>query len=114
MEQFQHLNQFEYHHVLEASSGTVLVLFTSQSCPSCRGWRRILAGYRARNPQVRVFEVDCEQELALVREFDVFHLPAIFLYHNGNFHRQLQCNANLEILKTCISDALQQAPEESP
>ncbi len=114
MDLFSHLTQFDYHHTLEDTPGVALVLFTSRSCPSCRAWRKTLAGYRARNPELIIFEVDCEQELALVREFEVFHLPALFLYRDGNFHRKLQCAADLASLKACITDALGQHPEESP
>ncbi len=114
MDRFTRLNQFDFHHALQETRGVSLVLFTSSACGACRAWRGVLAGYRARNPGVSVFEVDCEQEMALVREFEVYHLPAIFLYRDGVYHCQVQCDAQLATLRDCITDLLQQPPQDLP
>jgi hypothetical protein len=106
------LDQFSYHHRLEESQGIVLVLFSAPGCSSCRAWRRLLAGYTG--PGVRSYLVDVEQDTALAREFEVFHLPALFLYLNGAFHGELQCEARAEALTQAIARAMAAPAREAP
>jgi hypothetical protein len=74
----------------------------------------LLDTYRARHPDVEVYEVDAKRDLALAEEFSIFHLPALFLYSNGMFHSGIQCEASLEKLERAIADALAKPPQELP
>lgn len=111
---FSTLNQFDFHHRLEARTGLSIVFFTSRSCASCSFWRRLLGTYKQRHPEVEVYEVDAQQDQALAEEFGLFHLPALFLYADGAFRAELQCEANLEKFETVIDAALRAAPQEMP
>ena len=108
------LDQFRFHHVLAETPGVALVIFTSTGCASCRYWKQMLSAYREQHPELTLFEVDAGRDLALTREFHVFHLPALFLFRNGQFHAPLQCEAQPERLRTAILDALAQPAQEAP
>jgi len=89
-------------------------MFTSEGCGSCGHWKRVLTEYQARHPDLAIFEVDAGHDLALAREFHVFHLPALFLFHNGQFHASVQSEAHLERLRAAIAHALAQPAQEAP
>lgn len=111
---FPQLDQFEFHHRLAHTPGAAIVIFTSRGCSSCKAWKHLLADYRRRHLETHVFEVDAERDLALTREFAVFHLPALFLYLNGRYHGALQSEARMEALETAIAAAVAGAPQEAP
>lgn len=114
MQIFPSLSQFDFHHTLEESKGINLVFFTSSTCSSCAYWKQLLGRYRMRHPEIDVFEVDAKQDEALAQEFSIFHLPALFLYANGAFRAELQCEARLEKLEDAIDEALNNPPQELP
>jgi thioredoxin 1 len=108
------LDQFEFHHRISDTRGTALVIFTGPACGSCVAWKRLLRDYAAHASDIQIFEVDAERDLALTREFYVFHLPAIFLFRNGSFHGELQCEASAAALKPAVDKLLEQEPQELP
>lgn len=108
------LDQFEYHHRLARTPGITVVIFTSHGCSSCRAWKHLLADYRRKRLETHVFEVDAERDLALTREFAVFHLPALFLYLNGRYHCALQSEARMEQLEKAIEIAVTKPAQEQP
>ena len=107
------LDQFRFHHVLEATPGLALVFFTGPHCGACKVLRRVLADYAATQP-VTVFEVDAERDLALAREFSVFHLPSMFLYVDGEYHCELHSEARAPAIAAAIEAALARPAEEAP
>jgi thioredoxin 1 len=111
---FPQLDQFEFHHRLARTSGLSIVIFTSHGCSSCKAWKRLLADYRRQHLETHVFEVDAERDLALTREFGVFHLPALFLYLNGRYHCSLQCEARMQILEDTIERTIAGPAQEPP
>lgn len=111
---FPQLDQFEFHHRLTHTTGVAIVIFTSRGCASCKAWKKLLGEYRRRHTDCLVFEVDAERDLALAREFNVFHLPALFLYVGGRFHRELQAEAKMEPLEAAIAAALGAPAHEPP
>jgi len=111
---FPTLDQFRFHHVLAETPGNALVIFTGEGCGSCRHWKRLLTAYQQQHPDLAVFEVDAGHDAALTREFHVFHLPALFLFHDGHFHASLQCEAHPDRLRTAIDDALAEPAQEAP
>ncbi|NOY67417.1 MAG: thioredoxin family protein [Gammaproteobacteria bacterium] len=105
MSVFQTLNTHEFHHVLEVQTGVSVVMFTSKGCGSCRVWTQLLTEYHNQH-DITIFEVDAERDMALTNEFEVFHLPALFLYKGGQFHSPLQCEAQIVKLENAINDCL--------
>ena len=107
------LDQFRFHHELEDTPGLALVFFTGSHCGACKVLRRVLAGYVA-DADIGVFEVDAERDLALAREFGVFHLPSMFLYVDGQYHCELQAEARAPAIAAAIDAALKRPAEEAP
>ena len=95
-------------------TGTALVMFTSPDCGGCRHLRQVLHEVRRRVPDWQVFEVDAQRDPALANEFEVFHLPTIFLFQNGLFHRQLETEARTEAIISATRSALRQPAWEAP
>lgn len=111
---FTPLDEFGFHAHLAATRGVALVMFTGTGCSSCRAWKRLLENYRAQHPELILFEVDAGHAQALAREFEVFHLPALFLYRDGHYHAALHCEARPESLQAAITALLAAPPQEAP
>lgn len=108
------LEQFEFHQTLDHTRGMALVFFSSSECSSCRYWEQLLDEYSRKYLDVRIFKVDAGRDQALTQEFGVFHLPALFLYMDGEFRAELQCEATLVALRTAIAQAMSAPPQEMP
>jgi len=108
------LDQFNFHHVLAETEGVSLVYFTAPVCGACRQLKRVFERHAGEFAWLNLFEVDAEQELALTREFEVFHLPAMFLFRDGDFHAELQAEATPQGLRAAVEAALAAEPQEAP
>lgn len=108
------LDQFEFHSRLGASSGPALVMFTSPDCGGCRHLRGVLLEVRRQHPEWGYFEVDAQRDQALSNEFEVFHLPTVFLFSAGQFHCRLDAEARPSAIIAATHAALQQPAEEAP
>jgi len=111
------LEEPDFYRVLEATPGVAVIFFTSAGCSGCRAWRRLLESYLSRphgRGDVSVFAVDAQANMGLVREYEVFHLPALFLFRDGEFHRALHCEASLDSLARTIDAALAGPAQEAP
>jgi thiol-disulfide isomerase/thioredoxin len=108
------LDQFSFHHVLAETPGPALVIFTAPHCGSCRAMRKALAIFVASHPEVSLFEVDAQRDMALTREFEVFHLPALFLYVGGRFHGEIQCEPLPHRLERSVATAMTLPAQEAP
>jgi hypothetical protein len=108
------LDQFNFHQTLAQSVGIALVFFTKRSCNSCRQWRLLLGELTKEPGAPQVFEVDAEQEQPLASEFELFHLPALFLYLDGRYHCPIQSEAKLPSLQAAIENARRHSASEPP
>lgn len=108
------LNQFDFHSRLTDTTGVTLVVFTSLDCGGCRQLRQVLAEVRRQQPSWHLFEVDAQRDQALVNEFEVFHLPTIFLFFDGRFHCELEAEARPPAIISATHAALQQPAREAP
>lgn len=106
----QRLTQFDFHHVLADTPGVSLVVFASPTCGACRLWQRVLPQVNG----VRTFLVDVQQDIALAREFDVFHLPVLFVYRDGRFHGSLSCRPEAAAIRDHLDELLRLPAEEAP
>ena len=105
------LTEFNYHATLRHAPGASLVLFGSPECGACRKVEKLLP---AAAGAVALYKVDVQQATALARAFDIFHLPALFLYHDGHFHAVMNCEITPAALPGAIKAALAKPPEEEP
>ena len=114
MSRLARLTQFDFHQVLARQSGLSLTLFTKRGCSACRHWAELLATFAAHGAEVALFSVDAEEDAALAREFDLFHLPALFLFRDGQYHSAIHCEARLPALQAAISAAAAGPAQEAP
>ena len=114
MPELPRLDQFDFHARLGSLDGVSLVMFGSPDCGSCRHLVRVLMQVRRERPVWRVFEVDAQRDAALTHEFEVFHLPTLFLFSNGHFHCELQAPASVSGIIAGADAALRRPAEEAP
>jgi thioredoxin-like negative regulator of GroEL len=108
------LDQFNFHHILAGTGGSSLVFFTSPACGACKQLKRMFEQHLHEFEQLQLFEVDAQSEMALTNEFNVFHLPAMFLYHDGEFHAEIQAEPLPHAILTAVEAALAQPAMEAP
>lgn len=109
----QTLTEFDYHHTLARAPGASLVLFSSPDCGSCRKVESLLPA--AAGDAIRAcYKVDVQQATALARQYELFHLPALFLYKDGRFHAVLRSEVTPAALRGAIAAALAQPAQEEP
>jgi len=108
------LDQFDFHHTLAETSGVALVIFTAPGCGNCRAMRRALSDFGISHPEVSLFEVDAQRDMALTREFEVFHLPALFLFVDRDFHGEIQCDPLPGKIERALADAMMSPAGEAP
>mgnify|MGYP001138005293 CR=1 FL=1 len=109
---FTPLDEFNYHPRLTATDGLAVVMFSSPTCGTCRQVERLLP--TASPPAIKLFHVDVQRNLGLARAFDLFHLPALFLYRNGHYHARLNTDVTPTGLRQAIDRALAAPAEEEP
>lgn len=108
------LTQFTFYPQLEQTSGLSLVYFTAEGCSSCRHLTMLLDQLQQQRDDLSIYRVDAQQDQALVSEYEVFHLPALFLFKNGHYHAAIHSEARLTSIEQAISSANSAAAEEAP
>lgn len=102
------LDPLDYYTVLDERTAPSVVIFTGPACGACRRLKAILAKMLP-IPEVMVFEVSAERAGGLVEELEIFHLPALFLYQNGDLHAEIHSVLRPDALLAAI-DAARSAP----
>ncbi len=108
------LTQFDFYPEIEHTKGLSLVYFSAHACSSCTHLSHILTDLAEEQTDLSIFKVDAQQDQALIKEYEVFHLPAMFLFKEGQYHAELQCEARPKSILSCISSASQLPAEEAP
>lgn len=108
------LDQFSFHQTLAGMRGPALVIFTGPACGACRRLKAVLEGSGELFTDLQLFEVDAGDDQALTHEFEVFHLPAMFLYRDGEYHCELHGEAQPQRLRKAIDAALTAPGQEAP
>jgi thioredoxin 1 len=110
---FLRLAEGDFHARLAAVSGVAVVLFSAPGCGACRAWKRLLpqalAGLAA-----ALFEVDVGEATGVARYYNIFHLPTIYLYRDGQFHAELQCEARHDSVRQSTLRMLAEPAQEEP
>ena len=112
MKHLHKLSYLDYYQILESRQEPSLVCFTNPSCGGCRRLHRLLVEHPPQIPDLQCFEILVEDAYGLVEEFDIFHLPTMFLYSNGQFHRPIHSRLEPTALENAIREALQQPAQE--
>ena len=90
-----------------------MVLFSAPRCSACRAWKRLLPQALA-DTAAAWHEVDVSEATGVARYFDIFHLPTIYLYRDGRFHAELQCEARPETVRRTALALLGAPPQDEP
>lgn len=106
------LTDFDADQRLLAMNGVSLVVFTSVGCASCRWARQQLPGLDLAVD--RLCWIDAGNNGGVVERYQVFHLPALFVVRDGEFHGALQSRLTRNELNAGLHQALSRIPEELP
>ena len=90
-----------------------MVLFSATHCSACRAWKQLLPQALA-GIAGTFHEVDVSEATGVAREFGIFHLPTIYLYRDGRFHAELQCEARPEAIQLAALGLLDAPAQEEP
>jgi len=110
----QPLDEHAFYTTLADTPGISIVFFTKPGCGSCGAWQNLLQELVEQRPQLTVYAVDAAVNTALAREYDLFHLPALFVFLDGEFHAELQCEARLPVLVSELERAINGPAMEAP
>lgn len=110
---FQRLREGEFHARVAAARGVASVLFSAPHCSTCRAWKRLLP-QALEGVAENLFEIDVSEATGVARYFDIFHLPTIYLYLDGRFHAELQCEAKPATIRETALRLLAAPAQEEP
>lgn len=110
---FSRLAEGDFHARLAATSGVTVVLFSAPHCSACRAWKKLLPQALA-DVASAFHEVDVGEATGVARYFDIFHLPTIYLYRDGRFHAELQCEARQAVIRQAAQSLLAAPPQDEP
>lgn len=108
------LTQFDFYPEIEETRGLSLVYFSAHACSSCKHLTHVLTDIAKEHEQLSIFKVDAQQDQALIKEYEVFHLPSLFLFKEGEYHAELHCEARPNSILNSIHNASLQPAEEAP
>ncbi len=106
------LTDLTIDHVLLAAPGTSLLVFTGAGCASCRVARREMPGMPLAVD--RVCWIDAGDNGGAVQRYEVFHLPAMFVVRDGEFHGSLRTRLLAADINQGVSEALRREADELP
>ena len=95
-------------------SARVSCFLPNRAVPPAGTGKHLLHDLLQHRLDINVFQVDAELNMALSHEYELFHLPALFLFVNGEFHCELQAEARLPHLLHALDVALAAPAEEAP
>jgi len=110
---FTRLSEGTYQTRLAKAPGVSAVLFSAPHCGSCRAWKQLLPQALAGVAE-RLYEVDVAEATGVARYFGIFHLPTIYLYRDGHFHAELQCEALPASIRETAQQLLAGPAQEEP
>ena len=110
---FTRLSEGHYQISLANAPGVAVVLFSAPHCSTCRAWKRLLPEALAGMAE-NLFEVDVSEATGVARYFDIFHLPTIYLYRDGHFHAELQCEARRDTIREAVPRLLAAPAQDEP
>lgn len=110
----QVLNDADFYSVIQETPGASIVFFSSEGCNSCRYWKAMLDQLAEVRPTLNIFEIDAQQSMGLAQEYEIFHLPSLFVFVNGQYHAPLQCEARLDTIDHALDKVLAAPAQDAP
>lgn len=110
---WEHWREADVHRALQDSTGRLLLMFGRHGCGACRqAYLRVPP--LAAGAVDRLVYLDADDCGGLLREFEVFHLPALFLFRAGHFHAPLHAALAAPDFGRAIACAYAAAAQEAP
>jgi thioredoxin-like negative regulator of GroEL len=110
---FSRLAEGDFHSRLAASPGMAAVLFSAPHCGACRAWKGLLPDALSGLTHA-LFEVDVSEATGMARYFGIFHLPTLYLYRDGQFHAELQCEMRRDSIRHAAQSLLAAPAQDEP
>ncbi|WP_083915657.1 thioredoxin family protein [Thiofilum flexile] len=107
------ITDLNFYAVLAEHPDPTLILVTAPHCGACQVLRQALSHSTLANA-MPIFELDAVHNSSIVQELEIFHLPALFLYVNGEFHAELRTEPKPRAIQQALEHALTQPAEEAP
>ncbi len=109
------LEPVDDHDVFQrlATAGDALLVITSPFCGACRAMLRALERLPPGTVD-RAFIADAGDSSGLVADLEVFHLPALFLFRDGDFHRPIEAPPQVSALVRALAEARAAPPVPAP
>jgi len=107
------LQEFDFHHRLPALPGVTLVLFGQAACSACTAWQKRLEQWQPAAVD-QLAHVDVQQCMALAHQYDIFHLPTLLVFVQGQYHGQLLSPMQADSFDTALRHLLAEPPAEEP
>ncbi len=99
--------------MLHASRGVALVLLTAPSCSACKLARRMLPGWLREEVQ-HFYSLNVAEHAGIAKAYEVFHLPALFLFRDGLYHARLETELSQTEMRTEVARLLAADAQEEP
>ena len=96
----KHVTTKEYDN--EVKEGIVLVDFYADWCGPCKMLAPILETLSKRNPDLKILEVNVDEEKELSSRFNIMAIPTLILYKGGKQVDNRQGFADLDLLEEMI------------
>ncbi len=109
----QELNEFDFHAALADRPGVSLVMFSGPDCGTCRRLEKILPRL-IQDRTVHLYRVDVQKSTSLARAYDVFHLPSLFVFVDGQYHGPLHAEPTPEKFSRALTALLTAPAQEEP
>ena len=99
----------DHHLILDNRNAPSLVIYGQSRCGACRHVCDLISSddwLSIRFPGLIVFSVDISLGTWLSKELDIFHLPELILYEDGEITARIQCQLTKAALEESIAVAL--------
>jgi len=109
----QELNEFNFHAALADRTGVSLVMFSGPDCGTCRRLEKIFP-HLIPDRTVHLYKVNVQKATSLARAYEVFHLPSLFVFVDGQYHGPLHAEPTPEKFSRALSALLAAPAQEEP
>lgn len=99
------LHGLDIDRTLHTTPGAVLLVFTKPGCGACRALKAALAA-AGELEGLTAHEVDVVSAPALVDELDLYHLPAMWLFADGEPVTTIDAPPSPEQLRAALASAV--------
>ena len=107
------LDESSFHTELARSGGIGLVIFSGPDCGACKRLEKYLPEWLGEQV-THFYKVDVQRSTALAHAYEVFHLPSLFVFINGQYHAPLQAEAAPAAMAAALKALLAQPAQEEP